>query len=179
MQAAPAPAWRRPRVNVDDLLPLVHDELRRLADRYLQRERQGHTLQPTALLNEAYLRVKDRSPVDREHLLAIVAQAMRRVLVDHARHRNRLRRGGDRERIEFDEPVTTEDAREFDVVEFDDVLTALSRHHARSARIVELRVFGGLTVVEIATLLEISPRTVDNDWAAARAWLARALRHDG
>jgi RNA polymerase sigma-70 factor (ECF subfamily) len=163
-----------------ELLPLVYDELHGLARHYLRGERAGHTLQATALVNEAWLRMGDRSSVDRQHFLAIGAQAMRRVLVDHARKRDRVRRGGGQwQRVTLDEPLTPGGACDFDLVEMSDLLDALAERDARAAQVVELRFFGGLTIEETARVLDVSTGTVDNDWFAARAWLSRELKRGG
>ncbi len=161
----------------DEILDEVYAELHRLAGHYLAGERRGHTLQATALVNEAWMRLRDRAAVDREHFLALAAQAMRRVLVDHARKRDRVRRGGGEwKRVTLDEPLVNGGARELDLVELDDLLQRLEQHDARAVKVVELRFFGGLTIEETATHLGVSTGTVDNDWYAARLWLGRELR---
>jgi len=162
--------------SAEQLVPLVYDELHRLAKRFLSRERHGHTLQATALVNEAWLRVGEHSDIDKEHFLALGAQAMRRVLVDHARRRGRLKRGGEWQRVTLAEPVTPGGSRDVDLVEINDVLDRLAKRDERSAKVVELRFFGGLNIAETARVLGISRSSVDNDWYAARAWLARELR---
>ena len=165
----------------DDLLPLVYDELRRLADGYLRRERPGHTLQPTALVHEAYLRLVDQTRVDwqgRTHFLAIGAQMMRRLLIEHARRRQRLRRGGDRLRITLADDVAPIPGQDLDLVAVRDALERLTALDQRQARIVELRFFAGLTVAEVAQALGVSRRTVEGDWTHARAWLRRELCRD-
>lgn len=166
-----------------DLLPVVYDELRDLAASYLRRERVEHTLQPTALVNEAYVRLAGRSAIhvaDREQFLAVAAQAMRRVLVDHARSRARAKRGGDVwSRITLDEGVTPAGGRDVDLLELDDLLDKLAARDERAARIVELRFFGGLSVEQTARLLDISVRTAENDWFVARGWLAKQLGPGG
>ncbi len=166
---------------VNRLMPLVYDELRALAESYLQRERPGHTLQATALVNEAYVRLVRQEAVEwqsRAHFFAVAAQAIRRILVDHARGRQRAKRGGDRERVTLDEDIALPIERDVDLIALDEALQQLSQLHARQAQIVELRFFGGLTLTEVAEYLDVSPRTVDGDWSMARAWLRRALRED-
>lgn len=160
---------------------MVYDELRALAESCLQRERHGHTLQATALVHEAYLRLIKQEEVEwrnRAHFFAIAAQAIRRILVDHARGRQRAKRGGDRERVTLDEDVAITPDRDLDVVELDEALEKLAQLNQRQARIVELRFFGGLALREVAEVLGVSPRTVDGDWCMARAWLRRELRRD-
>lgn len=168
---------------VNRLLPLVYDELRALAEHYLRAERPDHTLQATALVNEAYLRLVDQRQTDwadRNHFFAIAAQAIRRVLVDHARGKNRQKRGGDARRESLDDAIgsTAGLSDAVDLLALDEALNDLSRLNERQARIVELRFFGGLAIEEIAELVGASPRTVDGDWAMARAWLRRALAAD-
>jgi RNA polymerase sigma factor (TIGR02999 family) len=160
------------------LLSQVYDELRALAAQQLRREKAGHTLQPTALVNEAYLRLAKVNPdiTDREQFLALGARAMRRVLVDHARKRSAARRGGgELKRITLDEALTPAQGPEIDLVVLNDLLEKLAQQDARMCQIVELRFFGGLSVDEIAKVLGISDRTVDRDWFVAKAWLARGL----
>jgi len=160
------------------LMPLVYDELRRLAEFYLRQERSDHTLQATALVHEAYLRLIKQDQVDwqnRAHFFGVAAQSIRRILVDHARHHQRLKRGGDRQRIALDDDVAIDDGRELDLVGLDDALTKLSSHNPRAAEIVELRFFGGLTREEVGEYLGVAVRTVADDWRYARAWLRREL----
>jgi RNA polymerase sigma factor (TIGR02999 family) len=167
--------------SVDELFTAVYAELRRLAASYLMRERGGHTLQATALANEAYLRMIDQSRVawrGRTHFFAVAAQAMRRVLVDHARARLREKRGGDLERVTFVEEVSPDLGDECgfeDVLALDEALTKLAALDRRQAKLVEQRFFGGLSVEEAAAELGISPRTAEADWTHAKAWLSRAL----
>lgn len=167
--------------SVDRLFTSVYAELRKLAASYLTRERSGHTLQATALANEAYLRLIDQSRVawrGRTHFFAIAAQAMRRVLVDHARSRLREKRGGDLERVTFIEDATPFLGAECsleEVVALDEALTKLAALDARQAKLVEQRFFGGLTVEEAAAELGVSARTAEGDWTHAKAWLNRAL----
>ena len=160
------------------LLPLVYDELRDLADRYLRSERRGHTLQPTALVHEAFLRLIDQDRVDwkgRTHFYAVGAEAMRRILIDHARGRGRGKRGGEWQRVVLDEEDTPQDLQEIDLVALHDVLETLAALDKQQARIVELRFFGGLTVEEVAHVLGVSKRKVEGDWTHAKAWLRTAL----
>ncbi len=161
---------------LDELMPLVYQELRKLARSYLRAERPEHTLQPTALVNEAYLRLVDQRNVrwqNRRHFFGIAAQLMRRILVDHARKRQSEKRGGGEALIPFEEakgvPVKARD-----LVALDDALKDFATIDPRSAKIVELRQFGGLSIDETADVLEISPATVKRDWTVAKAWLRRA-----
>jgi RNA polymerase sigma factor (TIGR02999 family) len=161
------------------LMPLVHRELHRLAHRHMAGERPGHQLQTTALVNEAYLRLVDSSRVrwqNRAHFFAVSAQLMRRILVDSARARNRLKRGGDVVQVSIDEAAGITVESVVDLVALDDGLTALAAFDERKSRVVELRFFGGLTVDETAEVLEVSSMTVMRDWEFARAWLRRELR---
>jgi RNA polymerase sigma factor (TIGR02999 family) len=158
----------------EKLVPLVHAELRRLARRYMGRERVGHTLQPTALINEVYLRLIDWGSIswqDRAHFFGLSARLMRRVLVDHARRQRRGKRGGDAVTIAFDEAAVVPRESTADLVAIDDALNALATHDVRKSQIVELRFFGGLSVEETAEVLKISSRTVKREWSLARAWL--------
>lgn len=160
-----------------DLIPLVHAELRNLARRLMRGERDGHTLQTTALVNEAYVRLVDLTRVrwqDRAHFFAMSARLMRRILVDHARSRAYLKRGGRSQRISLDDALLAID-RGADLVALDDALAALSAIDARKSEVVELRFFGGLTVDETAEALRISPETVQRDWRFAKTWLLREL----
>lgn len=163
---------------LERLLPLVHDDLRRRARRFLARERPGHTLQPTAVVNEAYLRLIDQNRVqwqNRAHFLAVAAQMMRRILVDHARTRRREKRGRGVAPVPLDDIDVAAREPDLDVVALDDALEALARVDARQAAIVEQRYFGGMTIEETAQRLGISPATVKRDWEVARAWLYREL----
>jgi RNA polymerase sigma-70 factor (ECF subfamily) len=161
------------------LTPIVYEELRRLARRYLRRERSGHTLQATALVNEAYMRLADYTRMqwhDRAHFFAVSAQVMRRILVDHARRHN-VKRGRGLERVPLDHVVLVtpgEDA-ETDLVALDEALIGLMRIDPRKAQIVEMRFFGGLTVEEIGEVLKVSTGTIKRDWRAAKAWLYQEL----
>ncbi|HVF72693.1 MAG TPA: sigma-70 family RNA polymerase sigma factor [Chthoniobacterales bacterium] len=162
----------------DGLMPLVYDELRGLARGYLQRERSDHTLQATALVHEAYLRLVDQKTTtwrNRAHFFGVAAQLMRRILVDHARRHRREKRGGDWDKVEFDEALAPAVARNLDVIALDDALQDLTKLNAQHARIVELRFFGGLKTDEVAEVLELSQRTVEREWRMARAWLRREI----
>ena len=164
---------------LDSLLPAVQDELRRLARSYMRRERDGHTLEPTALVNEAYLRLVDQRDVrwaSRGHFFAIAAQAMRRVLVDHARGHVAAKRGGGAERVTLSGMADAQPERSgIDVLWLNEALERLAKLDARQAQVVELRYFAGMSVEEVAEVLEISPATVKREWATARLWLAHAL----
>jgi RNA polymerase sigma-70 factor, ECF subfamily len=162
---------------LDRLMEVVYGELRRTAAAYMQRERLGHTLQATALINEAYLRVIDISRIewrDRTHFFALCAHMMRRILVDHARSRNYLKRGGQAHPITLDESAMVQPAAE--LIALDDALNALAIRDSRKARVVELRFFAGLSVDETAEVLKVSPQTVLRDWSLSKAWLAREMR---
>ena len=166
---------------LEQLAPLVEAELRRLARGYMARERQGHTLQTTALVNEAFLRLTDARHIrwqDRAHFLAISARLMRRVLVDHARSRGYRKRGGGAERVTLDEGLVAAPAVALDVVALDRALEALAAVDGRKSRIIELRFFGGLSVEETAEALHVSPDTVKRDWRLAKLWLLRELEGD-
>jgi RNA polymerase sigma factor (TIGR02999 family) len=161
------------------LLPLVYDELRRVAAGYMRRERPGHTLQATALVHEAYIQLVDQTRVtwrNRAHFFAVAAQLMRRILVDHARSRNAQKRGGPAPKLALEEAVGLLDRRDVALEALDDALTALAQLDPRQGRIVELRFFGGLTVEETAEVIGISPATVEREWRMARAWLHSQLQ---
>jgi RNA polymerase sigma-70 factor, ECF subfamily len=163
----------------DKLLPMVYDEFRALARHYLAQERANHTLQPTALVHEAYMKLVDQTRVDwqgKSHFFAVAAQAMRRILVDHARSRHRDKRGGGRARVVLDEAVALSPQKDEDVIALDEALEKLAALDPRQAKVVELRFFGGMNVEEVAEALGVSKRTVEGDWTFARAWLSRALR---
>ena len=163
---------------LDRLTPLVYEELRQQAARYLRRERPGHTMQTTALINEAYLRLIDAKEVrwqGRAHFFAIAANLMRRILVDHARQRNAAKRGGSPLHVTLDRIVATAKQSNVDVLSIDEALTKLAAIDRQQAQIVELRFFSGLSVEETAAALGISPRTVKRDWSVARAWLRREI----
>lgn len=160
------------------LLPLVYADLRRMADGLFRRERADHTLQPTALVHEAYLRLMNGSNAqwqNREHFFRAAAVVMRHILVNHARDRRRLKRGGAAGREPLDETVAAFEDRAVDLVALDEALQRLAALDARQASIVELRFFAGLTMPDVADLLNVSLRTVENDWALARAWLLREV----
>jgi len=163
---------------LDQLIPLVHAELRQIAARCMARERPGHTLQPTALVNEVYLRLVDVERIrwqNRAHFLAVAARLMRRILVDFARSRGYQKRGGGGQRVAFDEALVVDIGRGHDLLALDDALDELARVDERQSQIVVMRFFAGLTVEEIAGVLEISPATVMRDWKLAKAWLLREL----
>jgi RNA polymerase sigma factor (TIGR02999 family) len=162
----------------DELMPLVYDELHRLAHRYMNHERPGHTLQTSALVNEAFIRLIDQKDVDwqnRTHFFALAAQMMRRILVDHARSRQYLKRGGDGRRVSFDETMMVSHERVDEVIALDDALQDLAQFDQRKSQIVELRFFAGLSIEETAELLKVSPGTVMRDWTLAKAWLRKQI----
>ena len=162
----------------DQLVPLVHQELRVLAERYMRRERPDHTLQATALVNEAYVRLIDVNRIqwqDRGHFLAVAAQTMRRVLIEFARQRHRQKRGGGAMHVTLSGAADLAHEREPDIVALSDALATLATFDARMGQVVELRFFGGLTVQETADVLHVSPETVMRDWKTAKAWLLREL----
>jgi len=161
------------------LFPLVYAELHRLAKAYMRRERIDHTLQPTALINEAYMRLakEDVDWNDRQHFIAIAANVMRRVLVDYARAHNAEQRGGGvMQRVEMQDELAISPEKLEEVTLLDEALKNLEKHNPRQAKVVELRYFGGLSVEEIAALLDVSPRSVKRDWSLARIWLFRELK---
>ncbi len=163
---------------LDKLMPLVHAELRRLAHRYMSRERPGHTLQTTALVNEAYVRLVNRKDVhwqNRAHFFAIAAELMRTILVDHARSHAYAKRGGGAQKIELDEAMIVSQERAAEVVALDDVLKELAKIDPQQSRIVELRFFGGLTIEETAEVFGLSPATIKREWSTAKAWLYHEL----
>lgn len=163
---------------LDRLAPLVYHELRRIAGRYMVRERLGHTLQATALVNEAYLRLVDVHRVnwqDRAHFYAICARAMRRILVDHARSRSNLKHGAGQAHLELDDALNYVPTSDANFLELDDALKRLATLDERKSQVVELRFFGGLSVEETAEVLKISPETVMRDWKMAKAWLYREM----
>ena len=165
---------------MDELMVLVYDELRRLASRYMRRENQGHTLQTSALVNEAYLRLIDQKKVqwqNRAHFFGVAAQLMRRILVDHARTRSRTKRGGGAQMVSLAEQgaISKEVA---DVIALDNALKDLSQMDPRKCRIVEMKFFGGLTNEEAAEVLKVTSRTVEREWRKAKAWLHKAVTSD-
>jgi RNA polymerase sigma factor, TIGR02999 family len=169
---------------LEELIPVVYKELRRAAVRYMKNERAGNTLQPTALVNELYLRLVNLHDVtwhDRAHFFAVAAQLMRRILVDAARTRASVKRGGRAQRVDhssafdFDQLPDAASIRDRELMDIDDALRRLSNVDARKARVIELRFFGGLSVEESAEALKVSPQTVMRDWKLARAWMTREL----
>ena len=162
----------------DALMPLVHDELRRLAHRYMRGERGNHTLQTSALVNEAYLRLIDQNDVhwqNRAHFFGIAAQMMRRILVDYARKRGYVKRGGNLQPVTLDRVMIVSPERAAEVVALDDALQSLAQFDQRKSQIIELRFFGGLSIEETAEVLGVSPGTVMRDWTFAKAWLRREI----
>lgn len=167
---------------LDRLTPLVYDEIRRIAHRAMQREREGHTLQTTALVNEAYVRLAGSKNINwqnRAHFYAVTAQVMRHILIDHARRRRYVKHGGEAERVALDvasdEAVLMSKPRAAELLALDEALDELARLDPRKSRVVELRYFGGLSLEETAEVLEVSPMTVRRDWRAAKAWLFKAV----
>ncbi len=163
---------------LDKLTPLVYEELHRLAHHYMSRERGGHTLQTTALINEAYLRLIDQAQVrwqNRAHFFAVSAQVMRHILVDHARKRHNAKRGGDARRVSLAEAAVVAKERTGDVIAIDEALKRLAVLDPRKSQVVELRFFGGLTIEETAEVLKVSPITVRREWTTAKAWLYKAV----
>jgi RNA polymerase sigma factor (TIGR02999 family) len=181
--------WREgDRAALGRLTPLVYDEIRRIAHRYVQREREGHTLQTTALVNEAYLRLAGKQQINwqnRAHFFAVTAQVMRHILIDYARRRHYVKHGGEAQRIAFDEALATEEAvlmtkpRAAELLALDEALDELAKLDPRKSQVVELRYFGGLSLDETAEVLEISPMTVRRDWRVAKAWLFRRMKDEG
>lgn len=166
---------------LDRLTPLVYDELRRMAHRYVRRERAGHTLETTALVNEAYLRLVKRQKIDwqsRAHFFAVMAEVMRHILIDYARRRNYARHGGGAQQVSLDEAAAMTEARAAELVALDEALAKLMKIDPRKNRVVELRYFGGLSLEETAEVLGISIMTVRRDWRAAKAWLYKAVMAD-
>jgi RNA polymerase sigma-70 factor (ECF subfamily) len=166
---------------INDLLPLVYNELRRLADGYLRRERANHTLQPTALVHEAYLRLVGQKPIDwqnRAHFFGVAARLMREILIEHARAKNRIKRGGEfKTVIALDDAVSFSSEKQIDVIALDEALSQLERLDARQARIVEMKFFGGLNIEEIAEVMDISPSTVKREWTTAKLLLYKMLNN--
>jgi len=166
------------RAALDKLMPLIDEELRRLAHRYMTRERAGHTLQTTALVNEAFLRLVNRKNLhwqNRAHFFGIAAQLMRTILVDHARSHASAKRGGGARKLELDEAMVVSQQKASEVIALDDALKQLALLDPQQSRIVELRFFGGLTVEEAAEVLQVSPATVKREWSTAKAWLYHEL----
>jgi RNA polymerase sigma-70 factor, ECF subfamily len=169
------------RAALDQLLPVVYQELRRMAGNYLRQENPGHTLQPTALVHEAWLRLIDQARVDwrnRAQFFGVAAQMMRRILVDHAKAKHREKRGGDAVKLSLDDVINLSRERAADLIALDDALDELTRVDERKSRVVELRYFGGFTIEEIAQILEVSPETVMRDWKLAKAWLYQQIRQE-
>jgi RNA polymerase sigma factor (TIGR02999 family) len=166
---------------LDQLIPLVLVELRRLARRYMGRQNPGHTLQTSALINEAYLRLVDQQSVqwqDRAHFFAVSAQIMRNILIDHARKYQYAKRGAGARKVALDEAAVMPEQRAGELVALDDALSELAALDPRKGQIVELRFFGGLSIEETAQVMKISPATVQREWRAARAWLQRAMSNE-
>lgn len=163
---------------LDQLMPLVYSELHRLAHRHIKRERPGHTLQTSALLNEAFMRLVDQRDVSwksRTQFFAIAAQMMRRILVDYARSRRYAKRGGDAHQVTFDENLIVSRQRSADILELHDALNELATIDERKSKVVELKFFGGLSIDETAEVLGVSPGTVMRDWTLSKAWLRQAM----
>jgi RNA polymerase sigma factor (TIGR02999 family) len=166
---------------MDEVIRAVYQELRRMADRYLRQERPGHTLQPTALVHEAWLRLIDQTQVNwqnRAQFFGVAAQMMRRILVDHAKAKHREKRGGAAVTLPLDEVMNLSQGRAADLVALDDALNGLAEIDSRKYRVVELRFFGGLSVEETAEVLNVSPQTVLRDWKLAKAWLYQTIKRD-
>ena len=163
---------------LDRLMPLVYDQLRRIAHRYVQRERDGHTLQTSALVNEAYLRLADQKVVwqNRSHFFAVTARVMRHILIDHARRRRYTKHGGDARQVSIDEAAAMSLERAAELIALEEALDELAQLDRRKSQVVELRYFGGLSLEETAEALDISLMTVRRDWRAAKAWLYRRLK---
>ena len=169
------------RAALDRLMPLVYGELRRLARSYLRRERPDHTLQATALVHEAYMRLVDQHSVswqNRAHFFGIASQMMRRILVNHALARETAKRGGDAERLPLESAIVVDTKREINLIALDDALKELEMADARQGRIVELRFFGGLSIEETAEVLKLSPATIKREWSTAKLWLRRQIARD-
>jgi RNA polymerase sigma factor (TIGR02999 family) len=163
---------------LNTMMPLVYDELHRMARRFMARQKAGHTLQPTALINEAFIKLvgnENKEWKDRAHFFGVAAQAMRHILVDYARSRSYAKRGGGAQRVDLDQALAVTQERTGDIVALDDALNELTKVDARKSQVVELRYFGGLTVDETAEVLKVSSVTVMRDWSLAKAWLYREL----
>ncbi len=166
---------------LNKLIPLVYDELHKLASRYLRRERRDHTLQTTAVVHEAYLKLvnqRDANFENRLHFFAVAAQIMRRILVDYARRHHASKRGGDLYKLSLDEALVTSEEKGADLLALDEALERLAAIDPRQSRVVELRVFAGLTLEETAQALNISPSTVRREWSMAKAWLHRQIKNN-
>ncbi len=169
------------RASLEKLLPMIYDELHALAAAQLRQERPGHTLQATALVNEAYLKLIELKHIrweGRAHFFGAAARIIRRILVDHARGKDRLKRGGDRKRIPLDSSAIQDDGKSIDLIALHEALERLEALDSRQSKIVELRFFGGLSMKEVADVLGVSLRTVEGDWTMARAWLMEQLAED-
>ena len=169
------------RTALEKLAPLIYDELRRIAHRYVQRERNGHTLQTTALVNEAYLRLAEQQKPgwqNRSHFFAVTAQMMRHILIDHARRRRFVKHGGNTQQVSLDEASLMSVERAAELVALNEALDELKQFDQRKSRVVELRYFGGLTLEETADMLGVSLMTVRRDWRAAKAWLFRRMKNE-
>ena len=165
---------------LNKLIPLVYDELHKLASRYLRRERRDHTLQTTAVVHEAYLKLvnqRDANFENRLHFFAVAAQIMRRILVDYARRHHASKRGGDLYKLSLDEALVTSEEKGADLLAIDEALERLAAIDPRQSRVVELRIFAGLTLEETAQALNISPSTVRREWSMAKAWLHRQIKN--
>lgn len=171
--------WRNgDKTALDQLMPLVYEELRRLARRFMGKERRDHTLQTSALINEAYLRLVDQTAANwqnRAHFFAVAAQVMRHILIDHARNYQYEKRGAGAQKVPLDEVVVFSEERSAELVALDDALTSLAAVDLRKSQIIELRFFGGLNIEETAEVMELSPTTVQREWRAAKAWLKRFI----
>jgi RNA polymerase sigma factor (TIGR02999 family) len=171
--------WREgDQAALDRLMPLVYDQLRRIAHRYVQRERDGHTLQTSALVNEAYLRLADQNVVwkNRAHFFAVTARVMRHILIDHARRRRFAKHGGEARQVPIEEASAMSAERAAELIALEEALDELAQLDQRKSQVVELRYFGGLSLEETAEVLQISLMTVRRDWRAAKAWLYRRLK---
>lgn len=175
--------WREgDRSALEELMPIVYGELRRVAASYLSGERNDHTLQPTALVHEAFIRLMGQTRVEwqnRAQFIGVAAQMMRRILVDHARAKHAEKRGGGAQMVDFDSIAVSDDEREYQLVALDDALRALATFDERQVKIVEMRFFGGLTIEETAQALDLSPATIKREWTIAKAWLHRELSSRG
>ncbi len=166
---------------LDEMLPLVYDELRRIAVRYMNREKSEHTLQPTALVHEAYMRLVDQKQVDwknRAQFFGVAAEMMRRILVNHAIQKQTDKRGGDALRVTLSDANELSNESDTNLIALDEALTRLKEFDLRKSRIVELKFFGGLTTAEIAEVLQVSVATIEREWSLARAWLFREVKND-
>src|SRR5689334_13443272 len=166
---------------LEQLIPAVYQELRHMAERYLRSENPGHTLQPTALVHEAYLRLIDQTQVtwqNRAHFFGVAAQMMRRILVDHARTKHRTKRGGSERTISLEEVLDIGSGKTADLVALDEALKSLADIDQRKSQVVEMRFFGGMSVDETAAALDVSPQTVMRDWRLAKAWLYKELKRE-